>query len=127
RALFSNISTSLRVKISWRHRPNFSTQAAGKSDEGEISRLVWLAKPGLCCERGRTTFSPRWRKRVSDSLQNGLSGPITATVWFTSGPLYVSFSYVDFRGAGEERFEVGEISGLHPRHCFVRPCQIGPN
>jgi hypothetical protein len=40
RILFPNFAASLRLKISRRHRQNFPAQAAGQSNEGEISRLV---------------------------------------------------------------------------------------
>jgi hypothetical protein len=76
RTLFPHFATALRVEISRRHRPNFPAQAAGQSNEGEIPRLVRLAKPGLCSERGRAAFSPLRGKRISDSLQSGLPGPI---------------------------------------------------
>ena len=74
--LIPHFATPFRAEISQRRGPNFPAQAAGQSDEGEISRLVRLAKPGFCSEKKRATFSSHWRKRVSDSLQNGLSGPI---------------------------------------------------
>jgi hypothetical protein len=38
-----------------------------------------------------------------------------------------SLVYVDLGGTGEERFEVGEISRLHSRYCFIRSCEIGPD
>ena len=58
RALFPHFATPFRAEISQRRGPNFPTQAAGRSDEGEISRLVRLAKPGFCSEKSEQPFVP---------------------------------------------------------------------
>src|SRR5437588_10712887 len=46
---------------------------------------------------------------------------------FTFGAAHVRFKYVDLRGAGEERVEVGEISRLHSRHRFIRLGEVDPD
>ena len=37
------------------------------------------------------------------------------------------FTYVNLRGASEERIEVREVSGLHSRHHFLRIGEIDPD
>jgi hypothetical protein len=68
RTLLSDVETSVRPEISWRRRPNFPASFASQPDEGEIPRLVRVAKPGLRRQSRRATYSPLWRKRLPDSL-----------------------------------------------------------
>src|SRR6266487_375655 len=94
RSLLPHVTTSFRVEVSGTRGPNFPAPPAGQSDERKISHLVRLEKTGLCGENWRATFSAVRRKRLSDSVQAGLSGSIDRSARFTCAAPRVSFMYV---------------------------------
>jgi hypothetical protein len=63
-----------------------------------------------------TKFATNWTIRIDNH-----------SMLFTSRVAHVRFKYVDLRGAGEDRVEVGEISRLHSRHRFIRLGEVDPN